>query len=106
LGARDDVRSFASAGPMTQQSTSLGVYSARLSGVVGRMASDSARAYEGADALAKAAADRRAAVEGVSIDDELIRMTTYQNAYAAASRLIQAANEMLRILLSIGTTSG
>ncbi|MBL8551385.1 MAG: flagellar hook-associated protein FlgK [Hyphomonadaceae bacterium] len=106
VAARDQVRSFSAAGPMTPQTTSLATYAARLAGVVGRMASDAQRAQEGADALAKAAADRRAQVEGVSIDDELVRMTTYQNAYAAASRLIQAASEMLRVLLQIGTTTG
>jgi flagellar hook-associated protein 1 FlgK len=104
-GVRDEIRTFQAAGHMAQQTTSAGVYSARLAGVVGRISSDAQRAQQGADALAKAAADRRAQVEGVNLDDELIRMTMFQNAYAAASRLIQAADEMLRILLTIGTTT-
>ena len=40
--------------------------------------------------------------EGVNLDDELVRMTVYQNSYAAASRIIQAADEMFRILLNLG----
>ncbi|MGE0046965.1 MAG: flagellar basal body rod C-terminal domain-containing protein, partial [Hyphomonadaceae bacterium] len=100
--ARDTSRAFKTAGTMLGQTTSLGVYAARFAGMTGRMASDAERAADGSTALATAAADRRAQVEGVSIDDELIRMTTYQNAYAAASRLIQAANEMYDILLQLG----
>jgi len=41
-------------------------------------------------------------MEGVTLDDELIRMTVYQNAYAAASRIIQAADDMFQILLNLG----
>jgi len=41
-------------------------------------------------------------VEGVSLDDELMKMTVYQNSYAAAARVIQAASDMLDVLLSIG----
>jgi flagellar hook-associated protein 1 FlgK len=104
--ARDLVRTFPAVGPIAQQSTSPSIYAARLSGYVGRLSSDAQSALQGADALSKAAADRRAQVEGVSIDDELVRMTAYQNAYAAASRVIQAANEMMQILFTIGTTTG
>lgn len=100
--ARDAAHDFPAAGQMLAQSTSPGIYAARFAGMAGRISSDAARATEGARALATAAGDRRSQVEGVSIDDELIRMTTYQNAYAAASRLIQAANEMYDILLALG----
>ncbi|MGE0829401.1 MAG: flagellar basal body rod C-terminal domain-containing protein, partial [Hyphomonadaceae bacterium] len=100
--ARDEARSFHAAGSLSAQTTTLATYSARFAGLVGRISSDAQRAADGASALATAASDRRSQVEGVSIDDELIRMTTYQNAYAAASRLIQAANEMYEILLQLG----
>jgi flagellar hook-associated protein 1 FlgK len=52
--------------------------------------------------VATAAGDRRAQIEGVSLDDELLKMTTYQNSYAAAARVIQAATDMLDILMAIG----
>lgn len=100
--ARDTVRSFGAAGVMTAQSTTLAAYAARLGGEAGRMASDAGRAAEGAQAIAVAANDRRAQIEGVSIDDELMKMTVYQNSYAAAARVIQAATEMLDVLMSIG----
>jgi flagellar hook-associated protein 1 FlgK len=87
---------------LTAQSTSLVNYAARLGGEAGRLASDAQRAAQGAEAVASAASDRRAQIEGVSLDDELLKMTTYQNAYAAAARVIQAATDMLDILMAIG----
>jgi flagellar hook-associated protein 1 FlgK len=100
--ARDAVRGFPAAGLLTAQSTTLAVYAARLGGEAGRLASDAQRASKGAEAIATAANDRRAQIEGVSLDDELLKMTTYQNAYAAAARVIQAATDMLDILMAIG----
>lgn len=100
--ARDAVRSFGAAGVLTAQSTTLAVYAARLGGEAGRMAQDAERGAKGAQAVATAADDRRAQVEGVSLDDELLKMTAYQNAYAAAARVIQAATEMLDVLMAIG----
>lgn len=102
VAARDTTRGFPKAGLLTAQTTTLGVYAARLGGEAGRLANDSKRAADGAAAVASAAADRRAQVEGVSLDDELLKMTSYQNAYAAAARVIQAATEMLDILMTIG----
>lgn len=102
VAARDSVRSFGAAGVLTAQSTTLAVYAARLGGEAGRMAQDAERAQLGSQAVATAAADRRAQLEGVSLDDELMKMTQYQNSYAAAARVIQAATDMLDILMSIG----
>jgi flagellar hook-associated protein 1 FlgK len=102
VAARDSVRAFSAAGVLTAQSTTLATYAARLGGEVGRLAKDAGRAAAGAAAVATAAADRRAQIEGVSIDDELMKMTTYQNAYAAAARVIQAATDMLDVLMGIG----
>jgi flagellar hook-associated protein 1 FlgK len=100
--ARDKVRAFGAAGVLTAQSTTLAIYAARLGGEAGRMALDAERAEQGAQAVATAAADRRAKVESVTIDDELMKMTVYQNAYAASARVIQAATEMLDILITLG----
>lgn len=100
--ARDSTRSFGAAGVLGAQSTTLAIYAARLGGEAGRLANDANRAAVGAQAVATAAADRRAQVEGVTLDDELMKMTVFQNAYAASARVIQAATEMLDVLLSLG----
>ncbi len=102
LAARDTQRTFARAGVMTGQTTTVAVYAARLGGEAGRLSQAAQRSAEGAEAVATASNDRRAQVEGVSLDDELLKMTTYQNAYAAAARVIQAAKEMLDVLMAIG----
>ncbi|HYD87757.1 MAG TPA: flagellar hook-associated protein FlgK [Vitreimonas sp.] len=102
VAARDSVRSFDSAGLLGAQSTTLAIYASRLGGEAGRLAQDAERAALGAEAVATAAGDRRAQIEGVSLDDELMKMTVYQNAYAASARVIQAATEMLDTLLTLG----
>ncbi|MCG8442668.1 MAG: hypothetical protein MI723_12760, partial [Caulobacterales bacterium] len=40
-------------------------------------------------------------VEGVNVDEELIKLTEFQQAYNASARLIQAASEMTDTLLSL-----
>ncbi len=100
--ARDIVRSFPTAGALPAQSATLATYASRLGGEAGRLSADAERAEKGAVAVATAAGDRRAQVEGVTLDDELMRMTIYQNAYAASARVVQAATDMLDILLSLG----
>ncbi len=102
LAARDTPRSFAANGVLTAQTTTLANYASRLGGEAGRMATDAERAAAASLSVQSAANDRRAEVEGISLDDELMKMTVYQNSYAASARVIQAATEMLDILMSIG----
>ena len=45
--------------------------------------------------------NRRQAVEGVNLDEELVRMTTYQQAFNASARMIQAAKELFDVLTNI-----
>jgi flagellar hook-associated protein 1 FlgK len=45
--------------------------------------------------------NRRASVEGVNIEEEMVALTTYQQSFNAASRLIQAAKEMTDVLMSV-----
>ena len=40
-------------------------------------------------------------MEGVNIDEELIHLTTYQQAYNANARMIQAAKDLFDILANI-----
>lgn len=100
--ARDTTRAFSAAGALGAQTATLATYASRLGGEAGRMASDAQNAADGAEAVANAANNRRSDVEGVNLDDELMKMTVYQNSYAAAARVIQAASDMLDVLMSIG----
>jgi len=94
-------RTFVSAGALTGQVTSVMDYAARLAGHAGVRAEalDSARAA--AESVRKEVADRRLSEEGVNLDEELVNMTTYQQAYSAASRMIQAARDLYDILLNM-----
>jgi flagellar hook-associated protein 1 len=58
----------------------------------------SATVYE---TLAAQADNRRAAVSGVSSDEELMNLMRHQQAYAAATRLVSAADEMLKSILAL-----
>ena len=51
--------------------------------------------------LRETAAQKRADVEGVSLDEELAAMTLYQQSYNAAARMLQAAKEMTDTLMNI-----
>lgn len=64
-------------------------------------ASDAERAFVAADTLAQQAQMRRESVSGVSVDEELIQLMRSQQAYAAATKLVGVADEMLQALLSI-----
>jgi flagellar hook-associated protein 1 FlgK len=68
---------------------------------VGRKASYAAERKESAELLAKETSARRSSVEGVNLDEELIALTTYQQAYNASARLIQAASEMYETLVNM-----
>ena len=41
------------------------------------------------------------AVSGVNLDEELINLTTYQQAFNASARLIQATKDMFEVLTGI-----
>lgn len=55
-----------------------------------------------ADRLNQAALERRQQVSGVSVDEELINLTRYEQAYAAAARLVNVADEMLSTVINMG----
>ena len=63
-----------------------------------RAADSSATVYE---TLANQADTRRSSVNGVSIDEELTLLMRYQQAFQAASRLVNVADEMMQTLLTM-----
>ena len=44
--------------------------------------------------------DRRQSISGVSLDEEMVQMMTFQHAYAAASRVLTAIDESLDVLIN------
>ena len=52
-------------------------------------------------AVAEEVAQRRQSLEGVNLDEELVLLTTYQQAFNASARMIQAANELFDVLTNM-----
>jgi flagellar hook-associated protein 1 FlgK len=94
-------RYFADAGGLTGQVTSVSDYAARLAGHAGVRAEALDAAKAAAESVRDEVKERRASEEGVNLDEELVKMTTYQQAYAAASRMITAARDMYDIVLNM-----
>ena len=68
---------------------------------IGAAASNASTSATNATAAATEAQSRRSGVEGVNLDQELISLTTYQQAYNASARLLTAAKDMYDTLLAI-----
>jgi flagellar hook-associated protein 1 FlgK len=99
--AGSTTRFFASAGVLNGQATTVNDYAARLAGHAALRAEALDSAKTAAESVREEVRQRRLGEEGVNLDEELVKMTTYQQAYAAASRLIQAARDMYDILLQM-----
>ncbi len=94
-------REFESAGDLAGGQAGLEEFGARLAGDVGSRAARAERAQLAAESVLAAADQKRADVEGVNLDEELARMTLYQQAYNASARLLQASREMTDTLLNL-----
>lgn len=94
-------RFFNSAGGLASETTSITDYAARLAGHAGTRAQALEAVKAAAESVRKEVKDRRMSEEGVNLDEELVKMTTYQQAYAAASRMITAARDMYDIVLGM-----
>ena len=57
-----------------------------------------------ASAGATEAQSRLSSAEGVNVDQEMISLTTYQQAYSASARLISATQAMFTALMGITTS--
>ena len=73
----------------------------QFGGSLGRKAAAADDAQTSANAVQTEATARRQSVEGVNLDEELVNLTTYQQAYSASARLVQAVKDMYDTLLSM-----
>ncbi len=76
-------------------------YAAEFAGSIGRKAENAISRQEIALAVASEADTRRSSAEGVNLDQELISMTTYQQAFSASARLVQAGKDLYDVLLQM-----
>jgi flagellar hook-associated protein 1 FlgK len=52
--------------------------------------------------LATATDTRRESVKGVSVDEEMVNLMKFQQAYSAAAKLINVVDQMSQVLMSMG----
>jgi flagellar hook-associated protein 1 FlgK len=72
-----------------------------MSGQIGRAASAAEDALDAAASVKTEADTRRSSVEGVNLDEELINLTTYQQAFNASARLITASQDLYDTLIGM-----
>lgn len=99
--ADQNATAFSAAGGAGSVSMSLSRYASEFSGEIGGKATIAKNRSTNATALYQEATARRSSVEGVNMDEELVLMTTYQQAFNASARLIQAASEMYDTLIGM-----
>jgi len=92
---------FSAAGDSPGGSLSVSRYASELSGEIGGRAQSARTRQQSALALATEASSRQSNFEGVNLDEELVLMTTYQQAFNASARMIQAARDMYDTLLGM-----
>jgi flagellar hook-associated protein 1 FlgK len=93
--------SFDAVGNLGALNVSLIDYAAQFGAAIGSRASTAETERLTTEAVSKEVSTRRQSVEGVNIDEELVRLTTYQQAFNASARMIQAAKELFDVLTNI-----
>lgn len=92
---------FAAAGTFPAVSMTVSRYATEFAGALGRRSAAAESQLSSDQAVADEAENRRTSFEGVNMDEELVRLTTYQQAFNASARLIQAANDLYEVLLKM-----
>ncbi|WP_397397187.1 flagellar hook-associated protein FlgK [Phenylobacterium sp.] len=92
---------FDAVGALGALTVSLSDYAAQFGASIGRQAESADSRRMTTEAVSSEVAARRQSVEGVNIDEELVRLTTYQQAFNASARMIQAAKELFDVLTNI-----
>lgn len=99
--AGERTANFQAAGDSTGGPLSVSRYASELAGDIGGKATASKNRKDSSSALYAEATARQTSHEGVNLDEELVLMTTYQQAFNASARLIQAAKDMYDTLLGM-----
>jgi flagellar hook-associated protein 1 FlgK len=99
--AGDVTTSFSAAGDVAGASKSVLNYGADFSGSIARKAAAATSRKEAAESVQTEVNAQRQSQEGVNLDEELVNLTTFQQAFNASARLIQATKDMFDVLTNI-----
>jgi flagellar hook-associated protein 1 FlgK len=92
---------FKAAGQLGNVTMTLSQYAAQFGGQIGRDAQTADNQKQATAAVKTEADTRLQSVEGVNIDEELVALTTYQQAYNANARMITATKELFDTLANL-----
>jgi len=97
----DQNTQFGAAGGLSTVNMTVGRYASEFSGSIARAASDAQSRSDAAQSVKTEADARRQSAESVNLDEELVNLTTYQQAFNASARMIQAAKELFDVLTNM-----
>jgi flagellar hook-associated protein 1 FlgK len=100
-GAGDVNTDFGAAGDMGGVTMTVSRYASEFAGAIGRDAADASSRKDSADAIKSSADSRLESAESVNLDEELVNLTTYQQAFNASARMIQATKDMFDVLANL-----
>ena len=86
---------------MNNKTASLGSFLATMVGQIGQQVSMSKTNNDRQTVIANLLGNQRESVSGVSIDEEMIRLISYQMGYNAAGKLVSVVDEILDTLMGI-----
>jgi flagellar hook-associated protein 1 FlgK len=86
---------------MNLNTTSFGAYYDSMVSDAGLAVQQATQYYDHQDQMVLQMENYRESISGVSIDEETVNLIKYQNAYQAAAKLINTADEMMQILLNM-----
>lgn len=96
--------SFDAVDGVAAQTGTLSDYASTISQAIATQASNASEAADTATGVMSETQTRLGSTEGVNMDQELISLTTYQQAYSASARLVQATQDMFTTLLGMTGT--
>jgi flagellar hook-associated protein 1 FlgK len=99
--AGDQVANFRASGSLGDVAMTVSRYASEFGGSIGRDAAAADNRKQGAASVMGEATGRRQAVEGVNLDEELVRLQSYHQAFNASARMIQAASDLFEVLVKI-----
>ena len=99
--AGDSTTSFAATTDTAAVTKSVLSYGSDFSGAIARKAAAAVSRKDATTSVQTEVDSQRQSQEGVNLDEELVNLTTYQQAFNASARLIQATKDMYDVLTNI-----
>jgi flagellar hook-associated protein 1 FlgK len=101
--AGSTIANFNAAGDLPATSMTLDRYASQFAGSIARKAAAADTANTSSGAVKTEADSRLSSFEGVDMDEELVNLTKYQQAFNASARMVTAASQMYDTLLQMIT---